>query len=186
MLFWNFFFPIFRDYPFRYSPTIPPCDEWEIISQSWTFWALLLVTLASGFVLSMLIMLRVKRKLFSRLRTNNNTTISRGTSGVITAVQATNTGSGSANHHHLHHPHPQHHSSRDSISHRHSGTSTGSLLAVSRGQHGNGGGCGGSSSNSSSSHLLHGANGTRLISSANTGPPGGGGGGAGSNVPIEL
>jgi hypothetical protein len=39
MLFWNFFFPIFRDYPFRLESD-KDCGDWAQLKERWVVWLL--------------------------------------------------------------------------------------------------------------------------------------------------
>ena len=77
MLFWNFFFPIFRDYPFRYSESskLRP-DDWAALQASWIFWLLVTTTCVLAFLLTVFLSFSLRQK-FQHSRpviSNNNST----------------------------------------------------------------------------------------------------------------
>jgi hypothetical protein len=70
MLFWNFFFPIFRDYPFRFDPNKERCSSWDHLQQSWILWALICLTL--GLSLALVLLLGQKLRSRANSRANGN------------------------------------------------------------------------------------------------------------------
>ncbi len=62
MMFWNYYFPILRDYPLVYEPPSPKCDDWEMVQKSWTFWTLVSILSSFAFFLTIFLTCRVRRR----------------------------------------------------------------------------------------------------------------------------
>jgi len=93
MMFWNYFFPILRDYPLVYDPPTLTCDDWEMVQKSWTFWTLVSFTSSLAFFFTIFLTCRFRQKK-SRSVTKTRIQI---TTNPNNSIPAGNPGSGNPN-----------------------------------------------------------------------------------------